>query len=45
MTTYSDVDFVRVMPTNTWWWPDKMIALLNARTIDFREFVLEADIG
>lgn len=45
MTTYSDVDFIRVMPTNTWWWPDSMLGLLNARTITFRDFVLEADIG
>ena len=45
MRTYSDVEFVRIMPTNTWWWPDFMLDLVNVRTITYREFVLEADIG
>jgi hypothetical protein len=45
MTTYSDVEFVRVMPTKTWWAPDNLAALPNFRQIDFRDFVLEADIG
>jgi hypothetical protein len=43
--TYPDVDFVRVVPTKTYWMPDELQALPNLRQIDFREFVLEADIG
>lgn len=45
ITTYSDVDFVRVQPENTYWMHDKLTPLVNLRQISFREFVLEADIG
>jgi hypothetical protein len=45
MNTYNDVEFVRVMPEATWWTPDEWAALPNFRQINFRDFVLEADIG
>lgn len=45
MTTYDDVDFVRVMPQATWWVPEDWSNLPNFRQISFRDFVLEADIG
>lgn len=45
MTTYSDVDFVRIMPTQGWWIPPELADLPNFRQIDFRQFVLEANIG
>ena len=45
MTTYSDVEFVRVMPERTWWIPAEWSGLPNFRQINFRDFVLEADIG
>jgi hypothetical protein len=45
MTTYDDVEFVRIMPESSHWIPDALDALPNFRQINFREFVLEADIG
>jgi hypothetical protein len=45
MTTYDDVDFVRVMPERTHWCPEELKALPNFRQISLRDFVLEADIG
>ena len=43
--TYPEVDFVRVMPTKNYWIPDEFVSLPNFRQIDYRDFVLEADIG
>lgn len=45
MSTYSDVEFIRVMPTDLWSIPTGFDCLLNFRQIGFRDFVLEADIG
>lgn len=45
MTTYNDVEFVRVMPNASWWCPTDWSSLPNFRQINFRDFVLEADIG
>ena len=42
--TYSDVDFVRVMPTNTYYMADAWKYVPNLRQIDFREFALEVDL-
>ena len=44
MTTYSDVDFVRVMPTETYYMPESWKYQLNLRQIDFRAFTLEVDL-
>lgn len=43
-TTYTDVDFVRVMPTDTFRMPEKWKDVLNLRQITFRDMVLECDI-
>lgn len=45
MSTYSDVEFIRVMPTASWAIPAGFSGLINFRQIGFRDFVLEADIG
>jgi len=45
MTTYNDVEFVRVMPNSTWWAHDRHISLPNFRQIEYTDFVLEADLG
>lgn len=45
MQTYDDVEFVRVMPTTTWNIPNGWNDLVNFRQVDFRGFVLEADLG
>ena len=42
---YPEVEFVRVMPTDTWWMADELQNLPNLRQISFRDFVMEADIG
>jgi len=42
---YPDVDFVRVMPTESFYMPEGWKNCVNLRQIDFRAFVLEADIG
>jgi hypothetical protein len=43
--TYSDVEFVSVMPTQNWYLASVFDSKPNFRQIDFRDFVLEADIG
>jgi len=45
MQTYDDVDFVRVAPSNTQYMPESWKYLLNLRQIDFREFVIETNLG
>ena len=45
MTTYGDVEFVRVMPESTWWIPEDLAGLANFRQISFRDFIIEADVG
>jgi hypothetical protein len=45
MSTYSDVEFVRIMPYDTWQVPSAFANFLNFRQISFRDFVLEADLG
>ena len=45
MSTYDDVDFVRVMPTNTYYTPVEFQQLVNFRQIDYRQFAIEADLG
>jgi len=42
--TYSDVDFVRVMPNKYHWMPESWRGQPNLRQITFREFILEADL-
>lgn len=44
MEVYSDVEFIRVMPTPNWVTPDEWKDLTNFRQVDFRGFSLEADI-
>jgi hypothetical protein len=43
--TYQDVDFVSVMPTPNWYVPTEIAKQTNFRQVDFRNFVLEADIN
>jgi hypothetical protein len=45
MSTYSEVEFIRVVNEPYYWVDDEISQLLNFRQITFREFVLEADIG
>lgn len=45
MSTYLDVEFVRVMPTADYSVADELQRLPNFRQIGFRDFVIEADIG
>ena len=45
ISTYPNVDFVSVMPTKDYWMDESLLTLPNLRQIDFRQFVLEADIG
>ena len=42
--TYPDVDFVRVMPTANYRMPERWKYCTNLRQIDFRQFVIEADL-
>jgi hypothetical protein len=44
MNTYQDVEFIRVAPTSSYRVPELWKYNLNFRTVDFRQFVLEADI-
>lgn len=44
MTTYSHVEFVRVMPTATYAMPDSWKYFLNLRQISFNDFVREVDL-
>lgn len=43
-STYPDVDFVRVMPTANYRMPERWKYSTNLRQIDFRQFVIEADL-
>ena len=43
-TTYSDVEFVRVMPTADYRIPEPWKYLVNFRQIDYRQFAIEADL-
>lgn len=43
--TYSEVEFIRVMPLATYECATSLLSLPNFRQISFRDFVLEADIG
>lgn len=45
ISTYNDVEFVRIMPTASYWMHDMWKPLVNFRQISYRDFVLEADIG
>jgi hypothetical protein len=45
MDTYPDVEFVSIMPTTQWYLAAEFDRRPNVRQIDFRDFVLEADIG
>jgi len=45
MTTYSNVEFVRVMPSDQHWAHEDHLRLPNFRQINYRAFVIEADIG
>jgi len=42
--TYTDVDFVRIASTNTFRMPESWKYCVNLRSIDFRQFVIEADL-
>lgn len=42
---YNDVEFVRVAPTIGYYMPESWKFFPNVRQIDFRGFVLEADLG
>ena len=44
MKTYTEVEFIRVMPNANWYCPDAWKYLPNFRQIDFREFVTEIDL-
>ena len=44
LSAYPDVEFIRVAPTNTFRTPEAWKYFLNFRTINFRQFVLEADV-
>jgi hypothetical protein len=44
MQTYSDVDFVRVVPTEGFYMPDVWRYQLNLRQIVFRDFTVEIDL-
>jgi hypothetical protein len=45
MTTYSNVEFIRVMPEQSWWIPPELLPLPNFRQIDYNQFTIEADLG
>jgi hypothetical protein len=45
MRVYNDVEFVRVMPLDTYWIPEMLRSLANFRQIDYNAFIREADIG
>ena len=45
MKTYSDVDFVRIMPTIDYDTPASWTPLVNFRQISYQDFVIEADLG
>ena len=41
---YSEVDFVRVMPTDTYYMPESWKYKVNLRQITFNNFIIEADL-
>jgi hypothetical protein len=43
--TYSDVEFIRVMTTDSHWLHPELSTMPNFRQIDYRTFTLEADLG
>ena len=43
--TYSDVEFIRVMPESTSWIPEELEPLANFRQISYNDFTFEADLG
>lgn len=45
MQTYNTVEFIRVMPSASYWIPPSWEKEVNFKQISFRDFVLEADIG
>ena len=45
VSTYTDVEFIRVMPTKNYSCAIALQQLVNFRQISYRDFVLEADIG
>jgi len=45
VTTYPEVEFIRVMPESTWWVPPELLPLPNFRQIDYNQFTIEADLG
>jgi hypothetical protein len=45
METYYDVEFIRIMPTVNHYVHSRFNPLANFRQIEYRDFVLEADIG
>lgn len=44
MSTYSDTEFIRVAPTGSYRSPEAWKYCVNYRVVDFRQFVLEADL-
>jgi hypothetical protein len=44
-TLYSDVEFIRITPTPGYYMPESWKYCANIRQIDYRGFVLEADLG
>lgn len=44
MTAYSDVEFIRVVPTKGYYMPESWKYQINLRQITFRDFVLEVDL-
>jgi hypothetical protein len=45
MNLYDDVEFVRVSPSRNFYMPESWKYQLNLRQIDFRDFVIESDLG
>lgn len=43
-TAYPEVEFVRVMPSNTWWTPPSWASMPNFRQINYKDFAYEADL-
>jgi hypothetical protein len=44
MKTYSDVEFIRVMPDENWYTPEEWKYMLNFKQIHFNDFVREIDL-
>jgi hypothetical protein len=44
MRTYSDVEFIRVMPDENWYIPEEWKYFVNFRQIHFNDFVKEIDL-